>query len=286
MEYSIERKILKVAFPVLGYMFLSMIVQLGFSFYTTWKEFKELNKGDYFNYMASSGLIENIDSVVNAHSLLIMLITAVIACPVFIFIIKKDRNYYGDRNSLIQIMKIKPLHICIIIFMGISGGSGISKLVTLFPIDDIIGSYENVQSTFMENSMFLQVMVLVFAAPIIEEIIFRGIIYYRIKKYSDSIKAMYISSMIFGIYHGNLIQGIYGFVLGIILCYVYEKYKTIIVPVLLHVSANGMALFMYKLPVSNYISNNIFLKVIVMIIELIIFILLVRKNEKIFERED
>ena len=70
------------------------------------------------------------------------------------------------------------------------------------------------------------------------------------------------------LYHFNLVQGIYAFVLGILLCYVYEKYETILAPVLLHISANLTALIMDYLPVSDDINNNIYLKILVMLIEL------------------
>ena len=79
---------------------------------------------------------------------------------------------------------------------------------------------------------------------------------------------VYISAAVFGIYHFNLVQGIYGFLLGILLCAVMEKYGTVLASMLLHMSANLMALIMMYLPFSRSIEGNIYLKILCMILEL------------------
>ena len=66
--------------------------------------------------------------------------------------------------------------------------------------------------------------------PIVEEYIFRGLMYNRMKDYMSANMAMIISSVIFGLYHGNLIQGVYGFVMGLLMIFVYEKYQTMLAP--------------------------------------------------------
>ena len=47
-----------------------------------------------------------------------------------------------------------------------------------------------------------------------------------------------ISALLFGVYHGNLVQGTYGFVMGILFTIVYEKYKNFYLPVIMHALAN------------------------------------------------
>ena len=151
--------------------------------------------------------------------------------------------------------------------MGIFASMGIGKAVTILPIDNILGSYEQVQSSFVSNPLILQIGALAFIGPVTEEIVFRGLVYKRIKGYTDSLKGGIISAALFGIYHFNLVQGIYGFVLGILLVYVYEKYKTIAAPVILHVSANIAALVMNYSNISTAINQNIYLKILFMLIE-------------------
>ena len=47
-----------------------------------------------------------------------------------------------------------------------------------------------------------------------------------------------IQAALFGIMHGNLVQGAYAFALGLILGYVYHKYQSLVIPILFHMSFN------------------------------------------------
>ena len=53
---------------------------------------------------------------------------------------------------------------------------------------------------------------------------------------------MIISSLIFGIYHMNWTQGVYAAILGCCMAYVYNKVRSLLVPMLIHMSANTVVL--------------------------------------------
>ena len=72
-------------------------------------------------------------------------------------------------------------------------------------------------------------------APIVEEILCRGIVF-RLAKHV-SVKfwvANVIQALLFGVLHANLVQGTYAFVFGLVLGYVYGKYERIWMCMLLH----------------------------------------------------
>lgn len=50
--------------------------------------------------------------------------------------------------------------------------------------------------------------------------------------------AVIVSALFFGAFHGNLVQFVYAFIIGLMLAYVYEKFKTIWAPVIFHIGAN------------------------------------------------
>ncbi|WP_459129061.1 CPBP family intramembrane glutamic endopeptidase [Guggenheimella bovis] len=62
-----------------------------------------------------------------------------------------------------------------------------------------------------------------FVAPIIEEIVFRGYIQARLEK-ANPYGAIVLSAILFGLYHGNLPQGIFATFLGLILGYISYRY--------------------------------------------------------------
>ena len=55
-------------------------------------------------------------------------------------------------------------------------------------------------------------------------------------------KAMVISGLIFGMFHGNVVQGIYAFAVGLFFAQVYEAGKTLFLPVLAHMAVNAVSL--------------------------------------------
>ena len=63
--------------------------------------------------------------------------------------------------------------------------------------------------------------------PLVEEVLFRGMVFGKLRRVFSFWPAALISGAIFGLYHMNLVQGIYAGVFGIILAYVFEKTETI-----------------------------------------------------------
>ncbi len=75
-------------------------------------------------------------------------------------------------------------------------------------------------------------------SPFAEEAVFRGLIYNRMKRCFGVSLGMAVSAFLFGCYHGNMVQGIYGTLLGLVIAWVYEKYGSFAAPVLFHSLAN------------------------------------------------
>lgn len=59
-----------------------------------------------------------------------------------------------------------------------------------------------------------------------------------------AVAAILASGVLFGIYHGNLVQGIYGCCMGILMAYLYERSHTFRIPVLFHGAANCVVYLM------------------------------------------
>jgi hypothetical protein len=55
--------------------------------------------------------------------------------------------------------------------------------------------------------------------------------------------AVVVSALIFGITHGNLVQGIYAFLIGVVFCMVYEYSGRITVVIFSHMAANLFSIF-------------------------------------------
>lgn len=114
--------------------------------------------------------------------------------------------------------------------------------------------------------------------PIIEELMFRGIIYNELKSKYSNMKSILITTIFFAIIHINIIQILYALIIGFILVFVYEKYNNIKAPIILHMASNiTTTLFLPLL-----IKNNLIINYGIFIFSLILLIML-KKYTKLFK---
>ncbi len=74
-----------------------------------------------------------------------------------------------------------------------------------------------------------------------EELLFRFLLYNRLKRYSGKmIFGMVASSFLFAIYHGNIVQGSYAFVSGLLITLSYVYFDSFFAPVLFHGVGNAV----------------------------------------------
>ena len=97
--------------------------------------------------------------------------------------------------------------------------------------DEMVGALLN------GNPLIILLLVGIFG-PIVEEIAFRGMIYKELRTFSPVWLSALLSAALFGLMHGNLVQGLYTFSAGILLALVYEKTNTLRAPILLHILFN------------------------------------------------
>lgn len=77
-------------------------------------------------------------------------------------------------------------------------------------------------------------------APMAEEIVFRAMIFRTLRKGFAFWPAAILSGVAFGVYHMNLVQGVYASLLGVLLAYIYEKTNSLLGAYLFHLSFNLM----------------------------------------------
>ncbi len=94
-------------------------------------------------------------------------------------------------------------------------------------------------------SLFLALFTIVVAAPIIEEYLFRGVFQSYLRKNLGSIKAIILTSAIFSLFHFSPSQGIQNisiilslFILSLYLGFVFEKTRSLISSITLHLIFN------------------------------------------------
>lgn len=122
----------------------------------------------------------------------------------------------------------------------------------------------------------------------IEEIIFRGIIMQSLRRFGD-IFALVASSLIFGIFHLNLIQMPYAFILGLCIGYFVMRTGSLWVGVIIHFVNNSVAVaFEFLYPVMSeetwYIANSAY-NLVCVILSVIALVAILMKYKDIFRFE-
>ncbi|WP_138309326.1 MULTISPECIES: CPBP family intramembrane glutamic endopeptidase [unclassified Clostridium] len=110
----------------------------------------------------------------------------------------------------------------------------------------LLSSYEEAMSPAVSQGAGFLWMTLVLA-PVLEEGAFRLVLYGWLRRFMAFLPSAVISSLAFGIYHGNWIQGTYAFLLGMVLAWGYEssEYRRYPMAVLMHGAANLAALAVF-----------------------------------------
>ena len=121
-------------------------------------------------------------------------------------------------------------------------------------IHDEVGDEINA-SLFQNVSLIIQFISLCVIGPMCEELIFRGLVYRRIRDLLGVWTAVLLSSAFFGVYHQNLTQGVFAFFFGIVLAAVYEHYGTIWAAIAAHAANNLYAVILNALIERELVSD-------------------------------
>ncbi len=115
---------------------------------------------------------------------------------------------------------------------------GVNILFYQLGIAESSESFGQVRESQFSVSFMVGLILYGIISPIAEEAVFRGLIYNRMKRCFSYGIALVISSLLFGCYHGNLVQAVYGTLLGLLIAYAYELYQSFAAPVIFHSVAN------------------------------------------------
>ena len=173
-----------------------------------------------------------------SYSLAVSLLEkAVCACAMGGLFLRDSRTIVWERQEFSASAWIAAALLGVFAAIGLNelfAASGLTKLLS--------ADYSTVTQALYHQDLLLEALVLVIAAPLAEELLFRGVLFRRMRTYCSWLPAALITSLIFAAFHGNILQGVYGFLLGMLLTWVYERLHTIWGAVLLHAAANAASL--------------------------------------------
>lgn len=148
----------------------------------------------------------------------------------------------AEDMRLLHLKKEPAKNYFLLFFLTVGAAIGLNLLLKLAGITGLSQSYQ--ESAYLLNTtvLWLRLPYYGLIAPIAEEILFRGIIYGYLRRMMRLRPAMFMSALLFGMYHMNPVQGIYGFLMGCLMVYAYEYFGDFKASLAVHIIANLLAL--------------------------------------------
>ncbi len=226
-------RIRKVIMPIFIYLLIMFAVEF---FVSLFLAFYIQMTGGYVTYEEYYAAAEE---MLYSWSLPMTGIAALITLPILINMYNKDK-----KRLIIKQPDVSPAGYVVIAVLGMCACFLLNALLVVSGLYELLSSgYEDTSISIYTSPMWMQYLIAGVLVPIVEELIFRGLVFRRMRTYLIPSLAAVISAILFGIYHMNLLQFIYATCLGLLLAYVYEEFRTIIAPILLHAAANSFSIF-------------------------------------------
>lgn len=150
---------------------------------------------------------------------------AVMSAGIFFFIYRKKGVMGSGKIKL-------PLLIC----SGILLNGILSAVIAVLP-ESLTGSHDTATAYVKTGAFILTLISAGFLSPFVEEMVFRYGMQRNLKKIHTTFAIIY-QAAVFGLLHGNIVQSVYAFFLGLLFGYIYERTGDIRNSMVLHIAVN------------------------------------------------
>jgi hypothetical protein len=169
-----------------------------------------------------------------------------------VYSIRKGKTNISSFNVTLDNKRIIPY----LIIGSVALGFGIAS-----PIASSIPMPESIKKALLEfgsQTGIYAFILMVIAAPVMEELIFRGIILDGLLKIYSPLKSILVSSLLFGIVHLNPWQFVTALIIGIFSGWVYYKTRSLLPSVIIHASLNLSGFLMrYFVDINSHINDSL-----------------------------
>lgn len=150
---------------------------------------------------------------------------------------RRDRKREKELQIPVNLKASLPKYI-LLLGLGIVYNIGVTCLTQM--IQMVVGDsgYQNTSITLYSTPILIEIIGLGILVPLMEELLFRGVMYKRMKERTTFFRAAFSSAILFAFFHNSMIMTINALAFGLLLAYVYEKYGSFKAPVCLHIVSN------------------------------------------------
>ena len=194
-------------------------------------------------------LIDLLFPALSSGAMYYSMMVSVIPCLLFLYFLFRNNNLVSLDETEEPSSRFSPsvfLHF-FLIFCGVQWISSLLTipLVLLFQKMGLDLSYSEMAAKGGALNDIPMLVYSILIAPIVEELVFRGVFYKRFKAFGSFFTA-FACSLFFALIHSNFLQFIPAFMMGFVLFAIRDKYG-LRYSILLHLTNNALAILMNNL---------------------------------------
>lgn len=191
---------------------------------------------DFFILYDASGAPE--DFTGNATAIISALGFAAGAVSAYCAAAKRMLAATAEDMMLLHLKREPKMNYIFLAAAAVGMALGLNMLAEFAAVADLSDAYGAVAERQYSVSLAIGLICYGVVTPVAEELLFRGIIYGHLRRMISLLPAAGISAVLFGVYHGNIVQGTYAFIMGCLIAYAYEYFGDFRVAVGVHMGAN------------------------------------------------
>ena len=167
------------------------------------------------------------------------IIAAAVTIPFMYF-----ASYKPTQEMFVQKPKINKalgLNIVYVIVITLFISFALNNIISMTPLVKLSSGYAQANESFYGSTLVLELIGSAILSPIMEELVFRGIVFGNLRKLTGLWKSVFLSALLFGLIHFNIVQFVYAFLLGIVLALFMYKSGHMYAAMIGHITANAFA---------------------------------------------
>lgn len=198
--------------------------------------------GKVFNFVLSnpggdySQIITDIANRLLEHALELSLFSVLVFIAlVFIILSARGKSLKWE----LALFAVKPRELPAPILLGVGLNILVTAVLSVLPLPEgALSEYARYVEKITLGSLFIQLLYVVIAGPFAEELLFRGLVYGRLRRGMHWRMALLLASALFGLIHLVPIQMAYAFLAGIVFNLILVRYRSLWPCVAAHMAFN------------------------------------------------
>lgn len=199
---------------------------------------------------------------------LIVMVQLVICLVWLVRISRREGKSFLSGDAFTQPYVLVSIPVLVLGISGISGmwlGIAEEYLQGMPIISESLESFEETWSTIYDESYLWVFLSVVLVGPIVEELLFRGLVFHYLEKFKAGWFPIVVSGIAFGLWHIEPVQAVYAAIIGMVYGLLYSRFRDLRLTIVLHVLNNFLSTLPPALdidPVQSTIAYGSFLMII------------------------